>query len=150
MIPSHLGCRASSPRAVQPARILLRSAFSSWAVSNEAVLETRESREPSTIQPSRCQPNQTTLRTEIIENDPWMSRISIFGLGDKIQIRIFSFSPHLRHRPTTRGNSNVLARFSIISIFTVLISTHDRSFTHPGSQATIGIRALKHIGSQFW
>jgi len=65
------------------------------------------------------------VKTRIIEKDARTSRISPFGLRGENTAKRFSFSPLLRQIKenqtdlTRRGNSNVLARFSILPAPTV-------------------------------
>ena len=67
-----------------------------------------------------------TVKTGIIGPHAKTARIPSFGLGRENTARRFSFSPPLRQikinntpNLTRRGNLNVLARISIISVFTV-------------------------------
>jgi len=75
---------------------------------------------------------QGTVKTEIIETGARTSRISSFRLGGENTARkILQPSAETTHL-TRRGNSNVLAPVSIISVFTVFL----RARTLRGTSAT--------------
>ena len=64
-----------------------------------------------------------TVKTEIIETGARTSRISSFGFGGEITARRILQPSAETTDLTRRGNSNVLAPVSIISVFTVILVT---------------------------